>query len=57
MIGITKLLEQDKSISAVDRIQILNNTYKNKAELILKVPSVIGMQDKQIKNIIDSQKK
>lgn len=52
-----KQLEQDKTISAIDRIQILNNTYKNKAELILKVPSAITMSEKQVKNILESQKK
>lgn len=37
----------------MERIQILNNTFKNKAELILKVPAVAHMTDKQLKNLLE----
>lgn len=46
-------LNVDKGFSDMERIQILNNSFKNKAELILKVPAAAHMTDKQIKNILD----
>ncbi len=38
-----KSLESDKILSDIDRIQIINNSFKSKAELILKVPSVASL--------------
>ena len=46
-----KNLEGDKILSDIDRVQIINNHFKNKAELILKVPAVGQLSDKNIKAI------
>lgn len=51
-----KQLELDRSLSDIDRTQIINNSYKTKAELILKVPAAASLSEKQIKNILDQQK-
>ncbi len=41
-----KQLNIDKGLSDIDKIQIINNSFKNKAELILKVPATINLGDK-----------
>lgn len=46
----------DRGLSDMDRIQIMNNSFKNKAELTLKIPAAAHMSDKQIKSILDHHK-
>lgn len=48
-----KSLESEKNITDIDRIQIVNNCYKSKAELVLKVPALANLNEKSIKNIMD----
>lgn len=50
-----KQLELERSLTDLDRVQIMNNCYGNKAELMLKVPAALALNEKQVRNILDQQ--
>lgn len=50
-----KQVELDRTLTDLDRIQIINNCYGSKAELVLKVPAAAGLSDKQVNAILEQQ--
>jgi hypothetical protein len=48
-------LKIDRVFSDIERIQILNNSFKNMSELLLKVPAAQHISNKQIKNILEQK--